>query len=66
MPYKSLAQERFFNANRAKLERQGVNVDEWNQASKGMSLPAKKAQGRRQEQAHEDKVHAAHLARGHK
>ena len=39
MPYKSLAQERYFNANRAKLESQGVSVDEWNQASKGMSLP---------------------------
>ena len=42
MPYKSLAQERYFNANRAKLERQGVDVDEWNQASKGMKLPKKK------------------------
>lgn len=41
MPYKSLAQERYFNANKAKLEAQGVNVDEWNQASKGMTLPEK-------------------------
>ncbi len=41
MPYKSLAQERYFNANRAKLEAQGVNVDEWNKASKGMKLPKK-------------------------
>ncbi|HEY6021207.1 MAG TPA: hypothetical protein VIY48_15265 [Candidatus Paceibacterota bacterium] len=41
MPFKSLAQERFFNANRAKLEAQGVNVDEWNNASKGMKLPAR-------------------------
>ena len=39
MPYKSLKQERFFNANRAKLEKQGVNVDEWNAASKGKKLP---------------------------
>jgi hypothetical protein len=38
MPYKSLAQERYFNANRAKLEAQGVNVGEWNQASKGKKL----------------------------
>ena len=44
MPYKSLAQERYFNANRGKLERQGVNVNEWNQASKGMKLP-KRAKG---------------------
>ena len=39
MPFKSLAQERFFNANRKKLEKQGVNVDEWNRASKGKKLP---------------------------
>lgn len=36
MPYKSLKQERYFNANKAKLEKQGVNVDEWNQSSKGL------------------------------
>ena len=50
MPYKSLAQERYFNANRGKLERQGVDVNEWNQASKGMTLPKRakpKASGRR-------------------
>jgi hypothetical protein len=41
MPYRSLKQERFFNANRGKLEAQGVNVDEWNAASKGKSLPEK-------------------------
>ena len=38
MPYKSLKQERYFNANRAKLEKQGVNVSEWNKASKGMKF----------------------------
>jgi hypothetical protein len=43
MPYKSLAQERYFNANRAKLERQGVDVAEWNSASKGKKLPARKS-----------------------
>ncbi len=42
MPYKSLAQEKYFNANRAKLERQGVNVSEWNKASKGKKLPKRK------------------------
>jgi hypothetical protein len=41
MPFKSQAQERYFNANRAKLEKQGVNVGEWNAASKGMKLPEK-------------------------
>ena len=45
MPYQSLKQERFFNANKAKLEKQGVNVDEWNQASKGLKLP--KTKGRK-------------------
>jgi hypothetical protein len=39
MPYKSLKQERYFNANKKKLERQGVDVDEWNKASKGKKLP---------------------------
>src|SRR5208282_1161247 len=39
MPYKSKAQEAYFNANRGKLESQGVNVNEWNQASKGKKLP---------------------------
>ena len=40
MPYKSRAQEKFFNANRSKLEKQGVDVSEWNKASKGKKLPA--------------------------
>lgn len=39
MPFVSDKQRKFFNANRAKLERQGVNVDEWNRASKGLKLP---------------------------
>ena len=42
MPYKSLKQERYFNANRKKLEKKGVNVAEWNKASKGKKLPEKK------------------------
>lgn len=41
MPYKSLKQEGFFNANRKKLEAKGVDVGEWNQASKGLKLPEK-------------------------
>ena len=40
-PYKSLAQEKYFHANKKKLEKQGVNVNEWDQASKGMKLPKK-------------------------
>jgi len=42
MPFASKAQERYFNANRSKLEKQGVDVDEWNQASKGKKLPERK------------------------
>lgn len=39
MPYVSAAQRGYFNANRDKLEAQGVDVDEWNAASKGKKLP---------------------------
>jgi hypothetical protein len=39
MPYKSKAQAAYFNIHRKKLERQGLDVDEWNRASKGMKLP---------------------------
>lgn len=41
MPYKSLAQERYFYANKKKLEKQGVNVNEWDKATKGLKLPKK-------------------------
>ena len=39
MPFKSEAQRRYFEANRSKLARQGVNVEEWERASKGMKIP---------------------------
>lgn len=39
MPFKSKAQQSYFNANRDRLEGQGVDVDEWNDATKGMKLP---------------------------
>lgn len=39
MPYASDAQRKYFNANRSKMEKQGVDVDEYNQASKGKKLP---------------------------
>jgi hypothetical protein len=42
MPYKSKAQAAYFNMHRAQLQAQGVNVDEWNTASKGMKLPKRK------------------------
>ena len=41
MPYKSVAQERYFNANKGKIESQGVDVGDWNASSKGMNLPYK-------------------------
>ncbi len=42
MPFASKAQQGYFNANRSKLEKQGVDVDEWNAASKGKELPERK------------------------
>jgi hypothetical protein len=46
MPYKSDAQRKYFNANKGKLESQGVDVDEWNSASKGMKLPEHVSKGK--------------------
>jgi hypothetical protein len=47
MPYESKAQAAYFNIHRDELEKQGVDVDEWNAASKGKKLPEhkKKASG---------------------
>lgn len=39
MPFRSQAQRRYFEANKPKLAAQGVNVAEWEQASKGKKLP---------------------------
>lgn len=49
MPYQSRAQQGFFHANRRMLEQQGVDVEEWDQASKGRKLPqrAPGSQGKR-------------------
>lgn len=41
MPYKSEAQRKYFNVNRKKLEKKGVDVGEFNEASKGKKLPEK-------------------------
>ncbi len=43
MPYKSRAQAAYFNIHRKELEAQGVDVGEWNSASKGKKLPARVA-----------------------
>ena len=42
MPYKSEAQRKFFHANAKKLAKQGVNIKEWDNASRGKKLPKKK------------------------
>lgn len=47
MPYKSKAQAAYFNIHRAELEKHGVNVSEWNAASKGMKLPKRAQEGGR-------------------
>jgi hypothetical protein len=39
VPYRSLAQEGYFHSNKKKLEAQGVDVDEWDKATKGKHLP---------------------------
>jgi hypothetical protein len=39
MPYVSAAQRGYFHAHEKELEAQGVNVAEWDAASKGMKLP---------------------------
>lgn len=41
MPYKSKAQAAYFNIHKKELEKQGVNVDEWNKSTKGKKLPKK-------------------------
>jgi hypothetical protein len=38
-PFASLAQEKFMFSNKSKMEKQGVDVDEWAKASKGKKLP---------------------------
>lgn len=45
MPYVSEAQRGYFHAHKAELESQGVDVGEWDRASKGKKLPKKKKQG---------------------
>ena len=58
MPYKSQAQEKYFNANRKKLEAQGVNVDEWNKSSKGKKLPKRVKKMSKERMAREAQVKA--------
>lgn len=41
MPYKSKAQAAYFHIHKKELQKQGVNVAEWDAASKGKKLPQK-------------------------
>lgn len=41
MPYKSDKQRKFFHANKEELESQGVDVEEWDEESRGKKLPNK-------------------------
>jgi len=42
MPYASKAQQRYFHANEKKLNKQGVDVGEWDKATDFKKLPEKK------------------------
>lgn len=39
MPYKSLAQEGYFHTHEKELAKQGVDISEWDKATKGKHLP---------------------------
>lgn len=52
MPYKSKAQAAYFHIHKAELERQGVNVAEWDAASKGKSLPEHASKKKQKAPAH--------------
>lgn len=59
MPYVSNAQRKYFHAHKAELERQGVDVDEWDQASKGKDLPEHKKKKKEHEFAGDHLKHHA-------
>ena len=46
MPYKSTAQAAYFHIHKKELEKQGVNVAEWDAASKGKKLPKHSAKSK--------------------
>ena len=41
-PYKSKAQAAYFHIHKKQLQKEGVNVSEWDKASKGLKLPKHK------------------------
>lgn len=42
MPFKSQAQQRYMFANKKKMEKQGVDVDEWAKSTDYSTLPKRK------------------------
>jgi hypothetical protein len=44
MPFQSKAQQRYFYANKKKLEKQGVDVEEWSHETDYKNLPEKKGE----------------------
>jgi hypothetical protein len=42
MPYKSRAQAAYFHIHKRELEKEGVDVGEWDRATKGKKLPLHK------------------------
>lgn len=47
MPYKSKAQAAYFNIHKKELQKEGVDVGEWNAASRGKKLPKKVKNGKK-------------------
>jgi len=47
MPFVSKAQQRYFEANKPELEKKGVDVSEWEQATDYSKLPEKVTQIKR-------------------
>lgn len=55
MPYKSQKQAAYFNVHKKELEKEGVDVNEWNKSSKGLKLP-KRAKKKKVKDADNDKM----------
>jgi hypothetical protein len=60
MPYKSQAQAGYFHTHKAQLEKQGVNVSEWDAATKGKHLPKKVGSHQKTHKTMETYSHKVH------
>ena len=47
MPYRSLAQAGYFHTHKKQLEAEGVDVGEWDAATKGKHLPKRVGKGKK-------------------